>query len=146
MKLKPDQTVCYNIKVAWHSISRMYNEQAGKHGSTAAIGFVLLNIDPKEGTPATKIGPNLGMEATSLTRMLKNLEESKLIIRVQDKNDKRSVRIFLTEDGKQAREIARKVVKKFNEAIREAVPKEKLDTFFEVMEKINNIITDKKIY
>lgn len=146
MKLKPEQTVDYHIKISWHAINRMYNEQAGKHGSTAAVGFVLLNIDPKEGTPATKIGPLIGMEATSLTRMLKNLEENKLICRVQDQKDKRLVRIFLTDQGKEAREIAKKVVKKFNNAVREAIPEEKLQTFFEVMEKINNIIAEKNIY
>jgi DNA-binding MarR family transcriptional regulator len=146
VKLKPEQTVDYHIKSSWHAINRMYNEQAAKHGSTAAVGFVLLNIDPKEGTPATKIGPLLGMEATSLTRMLKNLEENKLICRVQDKKDKRSVRIFLTPRGSEAREIAKKVVKKFNNAVREAIPEEKLQTFFEVMEKINNIIAGKNIY
>lgn len=144
--MKPNETVDYTIKITWHAISRMYNEQASKHGSTAAVGFVLLNIDAREGTQATKIGPSLGMEATSLARMLKNLEESGLIYRVQDKNDKRLVRIFLTDEGKEAREIAKKVVKKFNNAVREVVPEEKLQTFFEVMEKINNIIAEKNIY
>lgn len=144
--MKPQDTVDYSIKITWHAISRMYNEQASKHGSTAAVGFVLLNIDAREGTPATKIGPALGMESTSLARMLKNLEEEGLICRVQDKNDKRLVRIFLTDKGKEARETAKKVVKKFNNAVKEAVPEEKLQTFFEVMEKINNIIADKKIY
>jgi DNA-binding MarR family transcriptional regulator len=123
----------------------MYNEQASKHDSTAAVGFVLLNID-KEGTPATKIGPALGMENTSLARMLKNMEESGLIRRVHDKQDRRLVRIFLTAKGQDAREIAKKVVKKFNNAVREVVPQEKLQTFFEVIEKINNIIAQKGIY
>jgi MarR family transcriptional regulator, organic hydroperoxide resistance regulator len=144
--MKPNETVDYNIKITWHAISRMYNEQACKHGSTAAVGFVLLNIDFKEGTQATKIGPMLGMEATGLTRMLKNLEKAKLIYRVQDKNDKRLVKIFLTEEGKEARETAKKVVKKFNNAVKEEIPEEKLQTFFEVMEKINNIIAEKNIY
>ena len=144
--MKPQDTVDYNIKITWHAISRMYNEQASKHGSTAAVGFVLLNIDAKEGSPATKIGPALGMEATSLARMLKNLEEDELIIRVPDQNDKRLVRIFLTDKGKEAREIAKKVVKKFNNVIRESIPENELQIFFEVMEKINKIISEKKIY
>jgi MarR family transcriptional regulator, organic hydroperoxide resistance regulator len=144
--MKRNDTVCYNIKVSWHSISRMYNEQAGKHNSTAAVGFVLLNIDSKEGTPATKIGPILGMETTSLARMLKNMEENGLIRRVHDKQDRRLVRIFLTAKGLEAKETAKKVVKKFNNAVREVVPEEKLQTFFEVIEKINNIIAQKGIY
>jgi DNA-binding MarR family transcriptional regulator len=144
--MKPKDTVCFNIKVAWHAISRMYNEQALKHGSTAAVGFVLLNIDSQNGTPSTKIGPALGMEATSLTRILKSLEENELIYKVRDNHDKRLFRVFLTDKGKQYRETAKKVVKKFNQTLREEIPDKKLEVFFEVMDKINNIIDDRKIF
>jgi hypothetical protein len=53
--MKASETVCYNIKTAWHSIFRMYNAAGLKHDITTSIGFVLLNIDSREGTPATKI-------------------------------------------------------------------------------------------
>ena len=43
--MKPEETVDYNIKVAWHAISRMYNTQAAQNDITTSIGFVLLNID-----------------------------------------------------------------------------------------------------
>ncbi|MGD1841753.1 MAG: MarR family transcriptional regulator, partial [Thermonemataceae bacterium] len=68
IKLKPEETVDYNIKAAWHAISRMYNAQAAKYDITASIGFILLNIDAEEGTPATKIAPLYGLEARSITR------------------------------------------------------------------------------
>ena len=55
--MKPEETVDYNIKVAWHAISRMYNTQAAQNDITTSIGFVLLNIDQERGTPATKIAP-----------------------------------------------------------------------------------------
>jgi len=124
----------------------MYNEQAAKFGYTASIGYVLLYIDNVEGTPATKIGPLIGMEPRSLTRMLKGLEESELIRRVQDKKDKRLVKIFLTEKGKEKKEMAKKVVRRFNQVVREEIPEEKLKVFFEVAEKINSIIDHKEIY
>ena len=73
--MKPEETVDYNIKVAWHAISRMYNAQAAKHDITTSIGFVLLNIDQENGTPATKIAPLLGLETRSLTRILRSMEE-----------------------------------------------------------------------
>jgi DNA-binding MarR family transcriptional regulator len=115
----------------------MYNNEAAKYGSTTTVGFVLLNIDLDEGTPATKIAPLLGMEARSLTRTLKNLEENGLIKRVADKNDRRLVRIFLTPLGKEKREIARKSVKNFNAEIQKSISKDKLETFFEVINEIN---------
>src|ERR1700712_4388255 len=98
--MKREETVDYHIKMAWHSIARMYNQQAMKYGGTMSIGFALLNIHSTEGTPATKIAPMMGLEARSLTRLLKTMEEKGLVYRVADKIDKRSVRIMLTKKGK----------------------------------------------
>jgi MarR family transcriptional regulator, organic hydroperoxide resistance regulator len=134
--VKRTETICYTIKTAWHAINRMYNNIASKEGITTSIGYVLLNIDAKEGTPATKIAPLIGLESRSLTRMLKSLEETKLIYRAADINDKRSVRIFLTEKGKEKREVARQSVKKFNNLVFDKVTPEKLAVFFEVAEII----------
>lgn len=130
----------------WHAIYRMYNQQAVKHDITTSIGFVLLIINSKEGTPATKIAPLMGLESRSLTRMLKSMEEKGFIYREKDPNDGRSVRIFLTDLGKQKREISRSTVLQFNEATYKLIEKEKLDTFFEVIEQINNLIDKKSIF
>jgi len=144
--MKRGETVCYQFKIIWHAISRIYNEEGAKHGLTATIGYVLLNINEKEGTPATKIGPLLGMEPTSMSRMLNSMEKEKLITREKDLIDKRSVKIKLTEKGKEKRQIARKVVKKFNNVIINEIEEEKLKAFFEVASEINSIIERKNIF
>jgi MarR family transcriptional regulator, organic hydroperoxide resistance regulator len=144
--MKREETVDYNIKASWHAIARMYNQQAIKYGGTMSIGFALLNIHTDEGTPATKIAPMMGLEARSLTRLLKSMEEKGLIYRETDKNDKRSVRIRLTKEGKKNKEKARNTVLRFNEAIREQVNDEKLNTFFDVLKTINQIIESNNIY
>jgi DNA-binding MarR family transcriptional regulator len=138
--MKQEETVDYHIKTCWHSIYRMYNNEAAKYGSTTTVGFVLLNIDMENGTPATKIAPMLGLEARSLTRTLKTLEENKLIFRKSDPNDKRLVRIFLTEEGKKKREIARKSVINFNTLIREKISEDDLQHFFRIITEINQTV------
>lgn len=140
--MKREETVDYNIKIIWHAISRMYNQEASKHDITTSIGFVLLNIDFEEGTPATKIAPLLGLESRSLTRMLKTMEEKNLIYKRQDPVDKRSVRIFLTEEGKKKREISAKTVKLFNNRIREQIPNKKLRAFFNVINDISKVLEE----
>ncbi|SHH99704.1 DNA-binding transcriptional regulator, MarR family [Chryseolinea serpens] len=137
--MRREETVDHNIKAAWHAISRMYNQQASKHDITTSIGFVLLNIHSDQGTPATKIAPLMGLEARSLTRMLKTMEEKKLIYREPDPLDKRSVRIFLTAMGKRKKEVSRETVLLFNNKVRELVPESKLKIFFEVMTEINQL-------
>jgi len=144
--MKREETIDYHIRSAWHAISRMYNQQAVKYQGTMAMGFALLVIDSDTGTPATKIGPLMGLESRSLTRLLKSLEEKKLVCRETDRNDKRSVRICLTKEGKKHRELAKETVVSFNETIRKEVSQEKLDACFEVLQHVNKIIERNNIY
>jgi DNA-binding MarR family transcriptional regulator len=134
--MKAEETVCFNIKTAWHGIYRMYNSIAAKHSSTTSVGFVLLNIDAEKGTPATKIAPLIGLESRSLTRTLKNLEDAGIIYRQADPHDKRLVRIFLTPLGKEKREAARQAVLNFNHLVRQKIAPEKLAVFFEVINEV----------
>jgi len=144
--MKREETIDYHIRSAWHAIARMYNQQALKFDGTMSIGYALLNVSSEEGTAAMKIGPLMGLEPRSLTRLLKSMEEKGLITRQVDKNDKRSVRVLLTKQGKKMKEKSRETVLRFNEAVREEVAEEKLNVFFEVVQRINQIVDRDTIY
>ncbi|MGI4887150.1 MAG: MarR family winged helix-turn-helix transcriptional regulator [Janthinobacterium lividum] len=144
--MKPEETVDYNIKVAWHAISRMYNTQAAQNDITTSIGFVLLNIDQEHGIPATKIAPLLGLETRSLTRILRSMEDKGLIYKQADTQDKRSVRIFLTPLGLEKKEISRQTVRHFNAKIREKISQSQLDVFLKVTAQITGIIEGKTMF
>ena len=144
--MKREETVDYNVKGLWHSISRMYNQYGAKYDITASTGFVLLNIDVENGTPATKIAPLLGMESRSLTRMLKAMEEKGWVYREKDPSDGRSVRIFLSDIGKEKRELSRRAVREFNTKVKTLIPEEKLSDFFTVLQQINEIVDDPALF
>ena len=135
-----EETFDYQIKTCWHSISRMYNQKAMGEEITTSIGFVLININSKEGTPATKIAPMMGLESRSLTRILKNMENKGLIYKKSDQTDRRSVRVYLTEKGKEKKNISVQTINEFNELVRSALNKNELTCFFSTFEKINRII------
>ncbi len=143
--MKPESTIDFNIRWAWHSIAKLYNKLGQQHDLTMAMGFVLLNID-KEGTPSTHLGPKMGMEPRSLTRMLKTLESKGLIYRAPDPNDGRMVRIFLTDLGKRKRAISRDTVIQFNQAVGKRIPDSKLNVFFEVLQQITSIVEQENIF
>lgn len=141
-----DKTIDYILRTTWLAVTKMYNEEASKFDSTMATGFTLLSIDPENGTPSTSLGPKMGMEATSLSRTLKSMEEKGLIERKPNPEDGRGVLICLTEFGREKRAYSRDRVLTFNEAIRRNVSEEKINHFYEVAELINNLISNKKIY
>jgi len=141
-----DKTIDYVLRTTWLTVQRMYNEVAATIDSTMATGFTLLSIDPEKGTPSTALGPKMGMEATSLTRILKTMEKNKLIERHPNPQDGRGVIIRLTEFGREKRDFSRDKVLIFNDAIRNNISEEKLNHFYEVAEVINDMVSNKKIY
>ncbi len=136
---KYKETVDSKLKTAWQLISRMYNAEAVKHGGTIAIGHFLLNIDSTEGAYASDIAPLLGTESTSLSRIIKTLEKEKLIIRKMDKNDKRKVKIVLTDKGKKNKELAKQIVRNFNALVEEKIGKKQLAVFFQITHHITEL-------
>ncbi len=139
-------TIDYALRATWQAVARMYNEEAKEFETTMAVGFTLLSIDPKTGTPSTALGPKMGMEATSLSRILKSMQEKGLIKRKPNPKDGRGVLIHLTEFGLEKRKDSKEVVLVFNDAVKKNVTPEQLKNFFEVTETINKLIADKKIY
>ncbi len=141
-----EKTIDFVLKTTWQAVTRMYNEEASNYDATMALGYALLSIDKEQGTPSTSLAPKMGMEPTSLTRTLRALEEKALIYREPNPSDGRGVLIFLTELGKEKRELSKNTVLKFNETIKNKVPAEKLQNFMEVSEIINELIQDKNIF
>ncbi|MFT4576742.1 MAG: DNA-binding MarR family transcriptional regulator [Polaribacter sp.] len=141
-----DKSIDHQLRATWQAVAKLYNEQAAKHNSTMATAFVLLNIDYDNGTPSTALGPLMGMEPTSLSRILKSIEDKGAISRTKNPDDGRGVLIKLTDYGKEMREISKKSVIQFNTVIRENITLEELESFFKVTNTINKLIADKMIY
>lgn len=145
MNLK-ELSIDHQLRATWQAVAKMYNEEANRYESTMATGFALLNIDKEQGISSTALGPQMGMEATSLSRLLKSMEAKNLIYREKNPNDGRGVLIKLTEFGKEKRKISKTNVIQFNETVKQNISEQQLIHFLEVTKIINELITDKKIY
>lgn len=136
---KHAETIDSKLKNGWQIVSRMYNAEAMKYGASIAIGHFLLNIDSKEGSYASDIAPKLGMETTSLSRIIKTLEDGGLIIRKADTEDKRKVKLILTEKGKENKELAKNIVRKFNSLVLEKLGTKRVEDFFKTVDEITQL-------
>jgi DNA-binding MarR family transcriptional regulator len=141
-----EKTIDYILRATWMGVQKMYNEEAGKKGSTMATGFALISIDPDEGTPSTALGPRMGMEATSLSRTLKTMEEKGLIERRPNPQDGRGVLIHLTPFGKEMRTFSKGVVLGFDDAVKAHISEDDIKTFKKVASTMLELINNKQIY
>ena len=142
--MEPEDTIDYNIRKTWFNITKMYNRTATDYMASTSLAMIVLNIDMIEGTPSTQLGPNMGMESTSLSRSLNKLEKSGYITRKPDPKDKRKSIIHLTKSGLAGREVAKEIVIGFNNKVFSHFNKSEMDTFFKILKKINHIINNEK--
>ena len=142
--MEPEDTIDYNLRKTWFNISKMYNRTASDYMGSMSLAMIVLNIDMFEGTPSTQLGPNMGMESTSLSRSLNKLEDLGVIERKPDPVDKRKSIIHITEAGLKSREIAKNVVLEFNNKVFAKCNDEELSAFFNVLKKINKVIAEYK--
>ena len=78
--------------------------------------------------------------------MIKSLEENGWIEKRLDEKDKRFVNLHLTENGKKMRDRSRDYVIAFNNKIQEEINKEDIKTCFKVLNKVNKLIDNNKIF
>lgn len=139
--MRPEETLDYFLKIVWQSVANKYNQIASGYGITQALGYMLINIH-EEGTAVSQIAALTGVRSTSLSRMLNNMEELGLVYRKADATDKRSVKIFLTDFGIEKRQVAKDVVRKFNEYLNSHINEKERLRLTESLKKINQLTLD----
>jgi len=142
--IKHQETIDYFVKIVWQTMANRYNQLVTEFGITQSIGYLLINIDEKEGTTVSQAAALLGLKSTSLSRMLSQLEKTGLIYRESNEGDKRSVKIYLTELGKEKRHLARGVVRQFNNYLNKHISEQDKQYLTDMLKKINKLTINYK--
>ena len=142
--VKHQETIDYFVKIVWQTMANRYNQIVTEFGITQSIGYLLINIDEKEGTTVSKAAGLLGLKSTSLSRMLTQVEGMGLIYRESNPGDKRSVKIYLTDLGKEKRHMARVVVRQFNNYLNDHIKESDRQYLIDLLEKINHLTLNYK--
>jgi len=137
MKIKKP-LIDHSLRATWQAVSKMYSEVARQYGITMALGLTLLNIDPKNGTASTALGPIMGMEPTSLSRLLNSLEELHLIERKPNPQDGRGVIVHITADGLTKRDFIKEHVYTFNQAVSDKISQRDLLGYYNTIDAVNS--------
>lgn len=138
--------VDFVIRQSWKNIEKMYNNEASKYDVTFSIGFTLISIDPEKGSPSTSIGPIMGLESNSISRILNSMENKNLITRRPNPADGRGILILLTKLGLKKRMIVIEKIRYFKSLVREKIDPSDLEAFHRVTLQLNDIIEDGNIF
>jgi MarR family transcriptional regulator, organic hydroperoxide resistance regulator len=95
----------YRIKLLTQLLSRKFSERLEPFGITPFHWLVLCCLWQEDGLPTSDIGDQLQQVGGTLTGVLDRMEERDLVRREKDKSDRRICRIWLTDAGKELRNI-----------------------------------------
>ena len=142
--MKPQETIDFHLRWGWTKLTKLYASEAERRGIPFSYVFILLHTE-RTGTPSTKLGPKMGMESTSLSRSLRGMEDMGWIERRPDEQDKRMMRVFLTEAGIDARRQARDLVVTVNQRLRELLGSDAVDRLLTEMKRLNEILDEPNV-
>ena len=107
--LQLEKFLCFSIYSAGHAFNRVYKPLLDNLGLTYPQYLVMVTLWQEDNQSVRSIGSKLYLESSTLTPLLKRLEASGLVSRKRDPEDERSVRVSLTEAGKDLRNKAEEV-------------------------------------
>ena len=121
--------------------------------SVRAVDDLTLHID--KGSTLASIGPNgaermrdiaqqLGVTLATLTVACDKLEQKGLVIRHRDRNDKRTVRVSLTEKGMVAYHFHCSFISALSDAMQEGMSPGEREALNRALEKLNLYFTEQE--
>jgi DNA-binding MarR family transcriptional regulator len=93
---------CMLMRKASRRVSQIYDQHLERHGLTITQFGLLANLKGLDGISIGGLADKLVMDPTTLTRNLRPLERQGLVAPSPDPNDRRSVRLHLTDKGREA--------------------------------------------
>jgi DNA-binding MarR family transcriptional regulator len=133
---KLDEHVCFLLDVATRRLTKFYNRRLRQFGITYNHLFILTCLWEQEGVNVKDLAQQLCLDSSSLTGHLDRMERTALIVRQDDPNDRRAVRVFLTEKGRHLKARLEPIGQELKETLQHGVPPEMVRSFTAALQGI----------
>lgn len=129
------------MKLSW-KIIRLSRQNMAETGFAWNQYQVLKNIAPSEALTLSEISSRCRKENSNVTQLIDFLEGKGIVQRIHDKNDRRVIRVELTEMGALIREKTISSHEAFLQALYRDIDNEKLLALMELIDFIDEKIQD----
>jgi DNA-binding MarR family transcriptional regulator len=101
-----ERQVCFALSIAARSVLAIYRPLLEPMGLTHPQYLVMLALWGRSPLSVKELGEMLQLDAPTLSPLLKRLEAAGLLTRARDPRDERQLRIELTQQGHDLRQLA----------------------------------------
>lgn len=127
------QAVFWNAKRAMFEAT---NQAYGQHGVHAGQQFILACLWEQDGLTPGQIARQLGLSTPTVTRTSARMETAGLLTRKPDPDDRRLVRVFLTAQGRELREVLNAEMAKVSEQALKDVSTQEREVLVRLLRKV----------
>lgn len=128
-------------RLAWKC--QIYTGNAlSKYGLTAAEQPFLRALQRHEGVTQEELTTLVQVDKAATARAVKSLESKGLLSRVQDEQDRRQNRIYLTDAARELKDAVRSELRRFNDLLTAGIDSESLEMTYAVLLKMQENLND----
>jgi MarR family transcriptional regulator, transcriptional regulator for hemolysin len=136
---RPTQTpIGLQLASTSKAVSRAFNDALTEAGGSLPIWLVLSSVKGESRRTQLEVARAVGIEGPTLTRHLDGLEEAGLVVRLRDADDRRAVRVELTDAGEELFQRLRKAVIAFNARLTEGISEQELDRLRQTLARLSD--------
>ena len=136
--LSLNKQLCFSVYSANLLFNRVYKPLLDPLGLTYSQYLVMLSLWEKDERTVGSLGDELFLDSSTMTPLLKRLQLAGLVERKRDTVDERQVRICLTEQGKNLRDLAINVPSCVVAAL--GLPREQLEAIGSELNKVRSAL------
>ncbi len=96
----------FRLRVAMKKIDKELGHHLEQYGVSIPQSFILFSLLEEDGATLKEIGNKTIIDSSSMTVLVDKLEKEQLVQRKLDSQDRRAIRVYITDKG---REIAEKI-------------------------------------
>ncbi|MBP8974530.1 MAG: MarR family transcriptional regulator [Anaerolineae bacterium] len=131
--------IATNLEQTYRHLEQIYERLIAPTGLNVLEWYALRALYEEDGLSASRLAALVCRHPSSMTALLDRMEQRGLLRREVDSADRRSVRIFLTAQGRACRPQVERAAAQIDHLLKDLVTPEQLDTFLHVLGVLQNI-------
>jgi MarR family transcriptional regulator, organic hydroperoxide resistance regulator len=145
-KESSEEPLGFALGAAARKLAKFYVQALAGHTLTPSQLFLLRQLWFEDGLPLRDLGLRAQLDATSTTWLVDQLERAKLVERKRNDSDRRIVRVWLTEAGRQSRSELAPELTRWENALNEGLlphhNSDEIATFRRVLATLTNSLPE----
>jgi MarR family transcriptional regulator, organic hydroperoxide resistance regulator len=131
-----EKSIGYQLRSANREMQRELEEQIRPYGITTGMWYFLRVLWEEDGLSQRELSDRAGTAEPTTVTALHAMENRGLVVRVQNKDDRRKSNIYLTKPARDLKDVLLPVAQNVNNVATKAIPADEIEALRRTLQKL----------